>query len=418
MLNSNNPTVVIDTGTGYTKLGYSGNVDPNYIIPTAMSCRASAHDPVKKAQGLDELDFVIGDEAIERRSNSHYSLQYPIKNGKVEDWDLMERYLEQCLFKYLRCDPEQHCFMMTECPTNTPENREQLAEVMFETFGVSGMYIAVQAVLALVASWASESQSKGTLTGTVIDSGDGTTHIVPVADGFVIPGSIKTIPLAGREITRFIAESLREHNPGIPSDEMADLARILKEEHCYVCRDIVREYQKLDEKAETVVITRKGMIKATKTPYTVEMGHERFLGPELFFNPEIFSGEYTTSLPDLIDSTIQSCPVDVRRPLYKNIVLSGGSTLFKNFHKRIEDNLNQRVQARLLKYEGLTGGHSRATPIEVKVVKHPFQRHAVWFGGSSLAGMDQFRRLCHTKKEYDEVGPACVRHNATFAKFV
>ena len=44
---------------------------------------------------------------------------------------------------------------MTEPPLNTPENREQTAEIMFETYNVPGLYIAVQAVLALAASWTS-----------------------------------------------------------------------------------------------------------------------------------------------------------------------------------------------------------------------------------------------------------------------
>lgn len=68
----------------------------------------------------------------------------------------------------------------TEPPLNPPENREATAEIMFESFNVQGLYIAVQAVLALAASWTSKSVQHRTLTGTVIDSGDGVTHVIPV----------------------------------------------------------------------------------------------------------------------------------------------------------------------------------------------------------------------------------------------
>ena len=70
--------------------------------------------------------------------------------------------------------------MLTEPPLNTPENREYTAEIMFESFNVPGLYIAVQAVLALAASWTSKQVGERTLTGTVIDSGDGVTHVIPV----------------------------------------------------------------------------------------------------------------------------------------------------------------------------------------------------------------------------------------------
>lgn len=55
---------------------------------------------------------------------------------------------------------------------------------MFESFNVQGLYIAVQAVLALAASWTSNKVSEQTLTGTVVDSGDGVTHVIPVVSLF------------------------------------------------------------------------------------------------------------------------------------------------------------------------------------------------------------------------------------------
>lgn len=67
---------------------------------------------------------------------------------------------------------------------NAPENREFTAEIMFETFNIPGLYIAVQAVLALAASWTSKKITERTLTGTVIDSGDGVTHVIPVVSFF------------------------------------------------------------------------------------------------------------------------------------------------------------------------------------------------------------------------------------------
>lgn len=58
------------------------------------------------------------------------------------------------------------------------------AEIMFESFNVPGLYIAVQAVLALAASWKSRQVEERTLTGIVVDSGDGVTHVIPVVSFF------------------------------------------------------------------------------------------------------------------------------------------------------------------------------------------------------------------------------------------
>lgn len=186
-------------------MGYAANKDPQFIFPSAIAIKESARVGDQNARrvtkGVEDLDFFIGDEAFDASGYavkvcfsylSHASdypflslfLQYPVRHGIVEDWDLMERFLEQCIFKYLRAEPGDHHFLLTEPPLNTPENREYTAEIMFETFNVPGLYIAVQAVLALAASWASRPVEERTLTGVVIDSGDGVTHVIPVVSDF------------------------------------------------------------------------------------------------------------------------------------------------------------------------------------------------------------------------------------------
>ncbi|KAM3177490.1 Actin-related protein 3, partial [Hymenolepis weldensis] len=206
------PAVVIDNGTGYSKIGYAGNVQPQCIIPSCIAVKEYGkignRESRRLGTGLDDLNFFIGDEAIEVDGKNDYSLKWPIRHGIIEDWDLMQRYTEQVIFKVLRAEPEDHYFLMTEPPLNTPENREYLAEIMFETFNIPGLYIAMQATLALIASWGSKKDGKRSLTGTVIDSGDGVTHIIPVVDGYVVGSCIKHIPIAGRDITSFIQQLL------------------------------------------------------------------------------------------------------------------------------------------------------------------------------------------------------------------
>lgn len=117
---------------------------------------------------------------------------------------------------------------------------------MFETFNAKGIYIGVQAVLALI----SADPRRRDYTGTVLDSGDGVTHIIPVVDGFVINSCIKHIPLAGSNMTAFIGNMLRERNERCPVGEVNRVAKIIKEKHCYVAEngDLLAEYANFDNR--------------------------------------------------------------------------------------------------------------------------------------------------------------------------
>lgn len=410
--------VVIDNGTGYTKMGYAGSAEPSFVIPTVIANPGTGgHQTTGVKQGLDDLHFYIGDEAQKRQDT--YDLDYPVRQGIVENWDNMERMWQRCIFKYLKCEPEDHYFLLTEPPLNKPENREYTAEVMFETFNVPGLYIAVQAILALAASWTSSKvkNSAQSLTGTVIDSGDGVTHVIPVADGYVIGSCIKHIPLAGRHITKFVQTMLRERKENIPAEDNYLVARTIKEKYSYVCQDMVKEFGKYDDNPNKYLKKFQGVNPRNKKAWKCDIGYERFLGPEIFFNPEIFNPQYSVSLPDLVDQTIIGCPIDARRGLYKNIVLSGGSTMFKNFDKRLKMQISNKVKARLqanqAKHKALDNGRKPAE-VEVNVISHAMQRYAVWFGGSMLSSTGQFRTVCHTKAAYEEHGAKIARHNPVF----
>ncbi|WFD49377.1 Arp2/3 complex subunit, actin nucleation center [Malassezia furfur] len=428
---SRSNVIVLDNGTGYTKMGFAGNSEPSYVFSTAIATPASgktagarptvpakpgglSHSSLASKRGIEDLDFYIGDEAFAHSKT--YQVDYPIRHGIVENWDQMERFWEQCIFKYMRAEPEENYFMLTEPPLNPPENREATAEIMFESFNIKGLYIAVQAVLALAASWTSNKVSDRTLTGTVVDSGDGVTHVIPVAEGYVIGSAIKHIPLAGRDITYFVQQLLRERGESahIPPEDSRRVAEKIKEDYSYVCQDIVREFRRYDEDPYKYFARYDGENSVTKQPYSVEVGYERFLAPEIFFNPEIASSDFLTPLPEVVDNVVQQCPIDVRRGLYKNIVLSGGSTMFQHFGQRLKKDLNALVSERLHASEVASGGLQRSSGLEVNVISHRAQRYAVWYGGSLLGSLPDFYSFCYDKKDYEEHGPSIVRKFSVF----
>jgi actin-related protein 2 len=109
---------------------------------------------------------------------------------------------------------------------NPTKNREKMIEVMFEEYQFAGVYIGIQAVLTLYA--------QGLLTGIVIDSGDGVTHICPVYDGFSLPHLTRRLDVAGRDITRYLIKLLLLRGYAFNHSADFETIRMMKEKLCYV----------------------------------------------------------------------------------------------------------------------------------------------------------------------------------------
>ena len=423
--------VVIDNGTGFTKMGYAGNLDPDFVVPTAIA-DLDKKSTLSVSTKNDEYNYYIGEEAINiAKTSKNHKLTYPMQNGIIESWDLMEKFWHQSIYDYLKCDPQEHNFVLTEPPMNPPENRESIAEIFFETFNAPGLYIGVQAVFALLGCSKThdvegvkmdEEQYKAiqSLTGVVVDSGDGVTHVVPICDGFVLGSNIKHIPIAGRKITKFMEQMIRERGEKINTEDLYYATMELKEKHGYLAKDLIEEFAKFDKKQTAGgKLTQsskfkkfEGIGKISTKPYSINVGYELFLGPEAFFSPEIIDKNWKASLDEIIDVTIQQCPIDYRRRLYADIVFSGGSTSFKNLDRRLELCLQKRVDERLKKY---AAPGKQSSTLKVKVTNSMAQKHVVWLGGSSFSSDTNFKDRVHTREEYQEKGPSCCRFNPVFS---
>ncbi len=368
-----NKPLVIDNGTGFTKNGFAGEDQPRSVFPTIIGY--PKYQIIMTDVEHYVREYYIGEEAINLRGV--LKLVYPVEHGQVQDWDAMERIWHYTFYNDLRVNPNEHPILLTEPPLNKNTNKEKMAELMFDTFNVPAMYISMQAILSLYAS--------GRTTGIVVDSGDGVTHIVPVYEGFAIAHAIHRSDIGGRDVTDYLRRLLRQRGYSLSSSAEREIVRDIKERLCYVALDPEKEL-KLAEKVS-------GMEKTYTLPdgETLTIGAERFMAPELFFNPGAIGSE-ENALDELIYRSIQNCDVDLRRDLYANIVLSGGSTMFPGLKERLHKELTELVPETM----------------EVKIIAPPERRYSVWIGGSILSSLKTFAKLWVTKKEYKEIGTTAV----------
>jgi len=376
-------TVVFDNGSYESKLGFAGDAKPQAHLRSCVGEMNKLFAAYNRAMG----QAFLSQRAQKMRRPLRLQFKYPVINGLIADVDAMEKVWDYSFEEKLNADSEACPVILTECPLNPEMSRAKMAEIMFKQFGVPSLAIVNSAVASI--------RGMGINDGILLDIGGGVTSVVPVRGGVAIKEAILQSKLCGGVLSADLVGRLEARGVKITFADPDLVLADIKEKVCYVCEDIDAEAKKPSLE----------MSFSEPNGHAFTLGYERFAVPEALFKPAILHecpGIFTDNFREvdaihqLVFKSIMKCPADIRPKMFGNIVLAGGSSMFKGLPER----LKKEVAA--IAPPGTT----------VNVVANPNRKDAAFLGAAKLAADPAIKAKFVTKAEYKEKGAAVVHAKA------
>jgi actin-related protein len=328
--------LIIDVGNYSVKAGFAGDGFPKLILPSIIT-----KDPKNNRN-------IVG--KIFQRDSKSVSPEWIFQG----EWDIqILEVIFKHIFTKLKVEPSSTSILFAEPASNTDSNREKIKRILFEAFKVPKLLISKQSELILHAMWQR--------AGLVIDLGHSSTICVPYYEGFEISPGIRKTKIAGNMLMDSINNYIK--STGNISVNIYDLPKRM-EGLFYIANNFGLE-MKFHERG----LSSKDLAKKMEIfeGIEIEIAEERFQIPEIFFQPEL-EGLNEPSLIDIVKESINSCPIDVRKELTKNIIIAGGTAKIPGLELRLKSEVTNNF------------------PVDyyVRIISHPKREWTVWIGGDTL----------------------------------
>lgn len=385
--------VVLDNGSGYLKVGFSGEDAPRAVLPTAAA--TSSVGDAKEEEQIMSVDSAAqkksqayyGEDALLQAVQANATVTRPVQRGEIKleahTKDAMENLWQHTFSNVLNVELEDTPILIADAlPMGQASlaSRQWMMEVMFERFKVKSLGIFNTAVLSLF--------STGRTRGLVVESGEGITQAVPVFEGYAIPHAIFKMERAGQDITAHIQQAMRQRDDARMHADNLHVMQALKEKVCSVSLDYesaLKGPDLVDDESKSFELPDGNIIKVD---HLTRQG-----APEILFDDR--GGDEAPSIQRICMQAIQTCDLDFRQDLIKSFVVAGGTSMLPGLAPRLRNELMDQLP--------------RESARQIDICVDSQRKHAAWIGGSMFASLSTFDQVVVTKQEFDDGGRADMR---------
>ena len=395
-------SVVIENGSSWTRVGYSGEGLPRHTFPTRY--------------GKDkDNNYYIGNESVHDYLPGK-EIYSPLVDGIVQDWDAITRIWKYAYEVELQSDPSEAPLATVEQPWNPISNKVKAAEIAFEDLQVP--------LFSLIKSPLCAAYNSELPTALIVDIGSAVSSVTPVVDGNILIKNALHTRFAGDFTTYHIMNFLQSRNiPVNPTylvknkvplepntigepENLYDLKDVTESFNAFQTERVIEEFKETTSFVSDTPFSQSSVMGRLTRPFEFPDGYNLSFGPERLSTveplfkptqyplPNVVLADGSSGIVDLITLGLANIPTEIQSYLLNNIILTGGTSLLQGFTARLTNDLVSLYPT--MKVRVLT----QNSPLSQKCTN--------WTGASILASMGHFDQSWISKQEYEEFGADLV----------
>ena len=359
--------IIIDFGSHSIKCGFNYDPFPRVIIPNVVGkIKNKSFSPLK-----DYNEYFCGYDAL--HNSSAIDITYPRieNNGKFSSTEEGKKDIES-IFSYLfeeklKSHEKLYSVFIIDSIFTSSKERETIAQILFEKLNIYQLHFEPQSIMTLY--------STSKTSGLIVQSGEMSTEIVPIIEGYIISQGICNFPISGHQLTDKFGNVYKD---------IFDINNVSN--HYWMTQKIKEKYAEIlptskdfEELMKLKTLPKKEYILPDGN--TVDLGKEIYEIPESIFDPSIIEIQ-SENLPQTIINSINKCDISTRKELFNNIILGGGNTFIKGFETRLKIEIDE-IKKR-----------------NCGIISLKERNYSAWIGASGISSLSNFNNKWISRNDY------------------